>query len=288
MNTRVTITAYPDLADGDLRDAADRAFGVFADLEHRFSLFRPDSEIVRVNAAAGTRTAVSALFLNTLRRALSMAEETGGVFDPLVGRLTAPAGGAKRELARPTFRQVEIDDASSGLVMPRGAVLDLNSAVKGLALDMALDAFGGVGALMIEAGGDILVRGLPPGKDRWDIGVRDPQDPRRLVAVLPVRCGAACTSGDYFRAGAARAAGRRHLVNARTGRPAGDIISMTVLAPAAMEADVLSTAAYLLPPREAAAFVELHDGASCLFVDAAGQIFASRRLEAVLAKPAYA
>jgi FAD:protein FMN transferase len=288
MDTRVTVTAYPDASGRDLDKAAARVFEVFAELEQRFSLFRPDSEIIRVNAAAGRRTAISALFLETLNYALATADETGGVFDPLVGQLTAPLTSGACRLARPTFRQVDVDAARSCLTMPSGAVLDLNSVVKGLALDLACTAFGGDEALMIEAGGDIRLRGLPPGKSRWDIGIRDPRDPRRLAALLPVRSGAVCTSGDYFRSGPARAAGRHHLVNALSGRPAGDIASMTVLAPTAKEADALSTAAYLMPAQEAAAFVERHEGASCLFIDAAGQVFASRRLEAVLADQTYA
>jgi thiamine biosynthesis lipoprotein len=288
MDTRVTVTAYPDASGRDLAEAAALAFGVFAELEQRFSLFRPDSEIVRVNAAAGRKTEVSALFLETVSYALALADETGGVFDPLVGRLTTPVTSGARRVTRPTFRQVEIDEAKSCLTTPPGAVMDLNSVVKGLALDLACAVFGGDEALMIEAGGDIRLRGLPPGKSRWDIGVRDPHEPRRLAALLPVRSGAVCTSGDYFRSGPARAAGRRHLVNARNGRPAGDIASMTVLAPTAKEADALSTAAYLMPTREAAAFVERHGNASCLFIDAAGQVFASSRLETVMASQTYA
>jgi thiamine biosynthesis lipoprotein len=288
MDTRVTVTAYPDESGRDLAESAARAFEVFAGLEQKFSLFRPDSELVRVNAAAGRKTAISTLFLDVVSHALSLAEETGGVFDPLVGRLTAPVTSGARRATRPTFRQVEVDTAASCLTMPHGAVLDLNSVVKGLALDLACAAFGGDEALMIEAGGDIRLRGLPPGTSRWDIGIRDPHEPRRLAALLPVRSGAVCTSGDYFRSGPARTAGRHHLVNARNGRSSGDIVSMTVLAPTAKEADSLSTAAYLMPAQEAAAFVERHEGASCLFIDAAGQVFASRRLETVMSNQAHA
>ncbi len=280
MGTRVTVTAHPVSPERDLAAAADAVFAVFVDLEQVFSLFRSDSEISRVNARAGEATKVSPRFLEALRYALALADETGGVFDPLVGALTAPRRDPAAHRCR--YQDVAVDPAAGVIRLPPGAVLDLNAVVKGLALDLALTAFGGTEALMIEAGGDIVVRGLPPGKPAWNIGIRDPRRPELVAAVLPVRSGAVCTSGDYFRGKEARDAGRAHLVDARDGRPAGDIASLTVLAPTAKAADALSTAAWLLPSREAPAFVERHDGAACLLIDAAGQIFAGARLRAML------
>jgi len=287
MDTRVTVTAYPAGPGRDLSAAADRAFAVFAELERGFSLFLPDSEISRVNAASGSATRPSPLFLEVVEYALLLADETGGVFDPLVGSLTAP-GLRTAGRRRAGYRDVSVDRASGTLILPPGATLDLNSVVKGLALDLSLRAFGGGEAVMIEAGGDIVVRGLPPGRASWDIGIRHPRRPEKVIAVLPVRSGAICTSGDYFRGSAARAAGRQHLVDALSGRPVGDIASLTVMAPTAKEADALSTAACLLPLREAAAFVERHDGAACLAIDAAGQVFAGGRMKSIIYDQAHA
>jgi len=284
MDTRVTLTVHPGLGGCDRERLAEAIRGVFAGLEDVFSLFRPDSEIVRLNAAAGRPTAASDIFLRALRSALAMAEETGGVFDPLVGRLTAPGGAELAAGRRPNWRQIAVDDVARTVTLPAGGVLDLNSAAKGLALDLAMEEvvrLGGEDAgAIIEAGGDIRVHGLPPGKGAWDIGIRDPFRVERVAAVLPVRSGAVCTSGNYFRSTSALAAGRRHLVDPRPDAgPSGDAASMTVLAPTAEQADILSTAAFLLPPREAAPFVERHAGCSCLFIDAAGGLFVSPSLK---------
>jgi len=288
MDTRVTVTVFPGRSGRDLSRPLETAFGVFADLERQFSLFRTGSEISAVNAAAGRPTTVSKRFAEVLGYALELAAETGGVFDPLVGRLTAPGADAQAAPPGSGFRDVRMDPDESILSMPAGSVLDLNSVVKGLALDLALEAFGGDEAVMIEAGGDIILKGLPPGKAAWDIGIRDPFEPRRLIAVIPAVAGAVCTSGDYFRTEAARAAGRGHLVNGRNGLTAGDIVSMTVLAPTARQADALSTAAYFLPPDQAADFVEHHERCACFFIDGSGQVLAGAKMRSILTAKTYA
>ena len=283
MHTRVTVTVHPGSASRDWEAAARAAFAEFERLERIFSLFRPDSEIVNVNACAGLATAVSPDLLSALKLAITVAAETGGRLDPLVGRWTAP-GYAGRGLPAASFAQIIIADAGDRVTLPPRSALDLNSLAKGLALDRALDAFGGNEPVIIEAGGDVVVRGLPPGKEAWEIGIRDPGRPAMIAAVLRVAGGAVCTSGDYFRGAAARAAGRHHLVDARDGRLARHPASLTVLAPSDVEADILSTAAFLLPAGDSSGFVECHAGAACLLIDNDGQIMASPRLAQALIK----
>jgi len=288
MHTRVTVTVHPGSASRDWAAAAREAFAEFVKLDAIFSLFRPDSEIVNVNACAGLATAVSPDLLAALKLAVAVAAETEGRFDPLVGRWTAP-GQAGRGLPAAAFDQIIIDDAAARVTLPPRSALDLNSLAKGLALDRALAVFSGGESVIIEAGGDIAVKGLPPGKEAWEIGIRDPGRPGTIAAVLRVASGAVCTSGDYFRGAAARAAGRRHLVDARDGLLGRHPASLTVLAPAAVTADILSTAAFLMPPEETPGFVENHAGASCLSIDNDGRILASSRLaEALVKKHAYA
>ncbi|MFA6603688.1 MAG: FAD:protein FMN transferase [Patescibacteria group bacterium] len=281
MHTRVTVTVHPGSALRDWTASAAAAFAEFEKLEKVFSLFRPDSEIVTINACAGLATAVSPEFMSALKSALAVAAETGGRFDPLVGRFTAP-GFVGRDLPAATFDQIVIDDASGRVTLPPRSVLDLNAIVKGLALDRALAAFADDAAVIIEAGGDLAVKRLPPGQDAWDIGIRDPRHPELIAAVIKTASGAVCTSGNYFRAAAARAVGREHLVDARDGRNGDRAGSLTVFAPSAAAADILSTAAFLLPPGEVPEFVESHAGAACLAIAADGEVQASPRLAAAL------
>jgi len=122
------------LAGGDPLDAA----GVFERWEDAFSLFRPESELSRVNASPASALRVSPFFASTLRVALDAASDTGGLVDPALG-----AGVVRL----------------SGLLLGRhpGLKLDLNGVVKALAVDEAASTLDGPG--FVSAGGDLAVRG---------------------------------------------------------------------------------------------------------------------------------
>ena len=92
----------------------------------------------------------------------------------------------------------------------------------------------------LSAGGDITCRTLDPSGRPWRIGVEDPHDPGRLVAVVPVHTGAVATSGTAHRGA--------HLVDARTGRAPTGVASVTVIGTSLTAVDIDATAAYALGP----------------------------------------
>ncbi|HEX5246632.1 MAG TPA: FAD:protein FMN transferase [Gaiellaceae bacterium] len=110
---------------------------VFERWEDAFSLFRPGSELSRVNASPSTVVAVSPFFAATLQVALDAASDTGGLVDPALG------AGAVR--------------LSGTLLSRAGLTLDLNGVVKSLAVDEAASVLDGLG--FVSAGGDLAVRG---------------------------------------------------------------------------------------------------------------------------------
>lgn len=266
MDTRVTVSVYaPDTPA--LAARSWRAFSVFAEYERRFSGFRHDSELTSVNLRAGLSVNISENFNDVLGKALAVAAASDGAFDPLVGARTLP--GRRVVNVGATWRDIDHDAVAGTVRLPPGTALDLNAVVKGAAIDEALEALGGDEPAMIEAGGDMAVRSLPPGKDRWDIGIRDPRDPHRIVTVLPLQGGAICTSGEYLRGRMVAAEGREHLVGSSR-----EFLSLSVIAPTAVQADSWSTAAYLMPTQEAMEFVERQGGA-VLAVDPRGTVLMS-------------
>lgn len=263
MDTRVTITVYSSRNKKIIASDAQKAFAIFQKLENQFSLFRKDSELTRLNKRAGSPVHVSPLLSATLKYALKMAKESRGVFTPLWS-------------SRGAFRNADIlfNQSANAVTLPPNTCLDLNSIVKGLAIDMALDCFGDNENIMIEAGGDIKTKGLPSKANSWDIGIRNPVDPKKIITVIHPRDCAICTSGEYFR--------KAHLVNPLTKRSNGrnkKISSVTVISPTTREADALSTAAYFMNIDEAVPFVEKHDSASCLIIDSANNIYAGPRMK---------
>ena len=112
------------------------AGAVFEEWEDAFSLFRPESELSRVNSSGASVVAISPLFARTLE----VAAETEGLVDPtLCGR----------------WREVRL--AGRVLSRPLGVALDLNGVVKSLTVDVAAELIGDEG--FVSAGGDIAVRG---------------------------------------------------------------------------------------------------------------------------------
>jgi thiamine biosynthesis lipoprotein len=149
-------------------------------------------------------------------------------------------------------------------------VLDPSGVVKGWAAERAAEHLRALADtdFCLSAGGDLVCRALDPDEAPWRIGVEDPLDPSRLVAVVPVHTGAVATSGTAHRGA--------HLVDARTGQPPTGIASVTVVASSLTWADIDATAAYALGP-DAAAWLETRPGRTGLVVWADGRTTTVRR-----------
>lgn len=118
--------------------------------------------------------------------------------------------------------------------------LDPSGVVKGWAVERAARLLTALEHtdVCLSAGGDMVCHVADPERPAWRVGLEDPRDPTRLLAVVPVRSGAVATSGTRHRG--------RHLLDARTGRPAEGVASVTVIDPSLTEADIDATAAYAL------------------------------------------
>ncbi len=121
-----------------------------------------------------------------------------------------------------------------------GRTLDPSGVVKGWAAERAVRAFDDLDEtdVCLSAGGDLVCRTRADGSPGWRIGVEDPHDPARVVAVVPVRDGAVATSG-LARRGA-------HIVDPRTGGTPSALASVTVVGPDLTWADIDATAGFVL------------------------------------------
>ena len=235
-------------------DAIDRAC----------SRFRDDSELVRLNARAGTATQVGALLFEALSTAVDAAAATDGLVDPTVGRSLRLSGYDKTfslvqsrdGTLRPSFvrvpgwRTIELDERTQTVRVPKDAELDLGATAKALAADRAVRSVHeaiGVGAL-VSLGGDIAVAGAPPGEG-WPVRIADdsaaPLDSAGPCVLLAA--GGLATSGTAVRRWTTSAGELHHLVDPRTGRPAASFWrTATVTAASCVDANTASTAAVVL------------------------------------------
>jgi thiamine biosynthesis lipoprotein ApbE len=158
------------------------------------------------------------------------------------------------------------------------APLILNSFTKSYIASRACDAamrVTGVGAAVVNIGGDLVVRG-----DLTEaVDIADPRSDAENGAPasrLRIRDRAVATSGGYRRG--VEIAGRKysHIVDPRNGRPVDHILSATVVAPDATDAGALATTLCVLTPVESLRLVATIAGAECLLITRDGQRVASK------------
>ena len=219
------------------------------------SRFRTDSDLTRVNAAAGRRLPVRRLTLDLVEVALDAARRTGGACDPTVGRPVLAAGysadidvlrarGAivdHAPCAPADWTAVRVDRELGLLGVPTGLALDLGATTKAWTADegaariaRAIDA-----PALVALGGDVAVSGDGPA---WPVQVSEHEgDPGPVVTLAS---GGIATSSTQGRRWATPDGERHHLIDPRTGSPtAGAFRTATVLASSCVEANTLSTAA---------------------------------------------
>lgn len=256
MSTRIAVAA-PALGARAERELARDVEQLFRRTERRFSRFRPRSELARLNRATGTTT-VSAELLELLLRARDHARDTDGIFEPAVGaalrasgydRSFTPGGldhAAAAAAAPPaTIAMLDIDEVRRRVARPAGVEIDLGGFLKGRTADRA--AALATGPVVVDAGGDVVVRGAPPGDAGWTVEIEDPRDPARALGAIVVRDRGVATSAANRRRWRRGAATMHHLIDPRTRAPARtDLAQATVLAPTAELADVMAKVAFVL------------------------------------------
>jgi thiamine biosynthesis lipoprotein len=259
MDTPVVIElSAPGRDVGNLAERTDRAFGWFAEVEHRCSRFDEASELRSLSRRVGEPISISVLLFSALDLSLKVAHLTGGALDPAIGRAMEQAGfntnyATGAQVTSPlsadssgTYQDILLDADAQTATLLRPLSLDLGAVAKGFAIDLAARELSGLPGFVINAGGDILACGLDPDGEPWRIGIRHPRRPAELLTSLRVTNAAVCTSGDYERP---RAAGDgHHILNPASGSSAGLAVSVTVIAPTAVVADALSTAVFVLGP----------------------------------------
>ena len=264
MGTFVTINAVGHEQDsieaGRRERAVGRAFDWFRRVEESCTRFEPSSELMQLTAQVGVPVRVSTLLYEAVQFALAVAEESGGAFDPTVG-YTMETRGFNREYRTGktietaldssrsvSYRDVRLDPEVETITLLRPLILDLGAVAKGLAVDLAARELRTFMNFAINAGGDLYLGGCNPEGEPWSIGIRHPRSDHELIDSLRVSDRAVCTSGDYERKSSNEEG--HHIVNPRTGSSADQAASVTVIAPNAMLADALATAAFVLGPTE--------------------------------------
>ena len=255
LSTVCTITLY----DGSDSELLTQALDMCGEYEALFSMRVEGSDIWQINHAGGELVEVLPRTAEMIGAGLSYGENTGGMFDITIGRLSALwnfqgeyyiPGQDDIDKAQKTvdYRQVALTDDTVQISNP-DTWLDMGGIAKGYIADN-LAAFlveNGVGSALIDLGGDIVTIGQMPDGRTWRIGIREPLGRREgLFGIIRTGPAAIVTSGVYERAFESGGILYHHILDPATGYPAKtDVVSVTIVSLDAMTGDVLSTAALL-------------------------------------------
>lgn len=272
----------PELVE---RAAVRAAIAEVRRIEQKYSRYRADSLLSRINASAGSGEWVSVddETADLLDFCTQAHAASGGLFDISTGVLrrawnfSAPTPALPPpELLQALLELVGWDGVEwqrPWVRLPhRGMELDFGGFGKEYAADRAASVLheAGVAAALVNLGGDLRVLGPRPDGRPWVLGVAHPRHEGRVLAGLEVHRGALATSGDYERY--FELDGRRycHILHPASGQPVSHWQSVSVLAPACLAAGVLATVA-MLSGEGALPFLR-EQGVEFLAVDHAGRL----------------
>jgi thiamine biosynthesis lipoprotein len=270
-------------------DAMEAAFQKVERINLLMSHYRPDSEVSRITRFAGQKEIrVSPETLEVIERALYFSRLSGGALDITIGSVfrlwnfrdgKIPDDRSLREnLNRVDYRKVRVDRAGSSVFLEyTGMELDLGAIAKGYAVDLACAVLlkKGMENFLVKLGGEIKAQGEKEPGAPWIVGIQHPRLSSEFLAKLKVRKAAVSTSGDYekfFLQGGER---YHHILNPSTGMPAPECQSVTILAPASMDADALATTVFVLGPRKGFSLIEKLPGVHAVIGDRRGSVLTS-------------
>jgi thiamine biosynthesis lipoprotein len=247
----------------------DQAGEWLESFEARYSRFRPESLISRINRLAANHPVPIDDELDSLFRLCDWFHwTTQGRFDPTMMPLNQLWGftpDAQTDAPRPSDNQVAearqlVDwkavtraDGAVHFAQP-GMGIDLGGIGKEYAVDrvteMAIEL--GIQDVLVDFGHDVRAHGSPPEGGAWRIGLEDPQDPGRCYSGAALHNRAIATSGNYLRFRQYDDTRFGHLIDPRTGFPvSSDCLAVSVVAPTCTEAGILASCAFMMGSDEA-------------------------------------
>lgn len=269
LGTVCSINAYDDASD----KLYDELFARLKEIDDRFSATKRDSDISQVNAYAGIKAVpVHRDVYFVVQTALNFAQKTDGAFDPTVGPLvklwginTENARVPSREeidatLPLVNWRNVQMDPGDGEtskriFLLQKGMSLDLGGIAKGYAADEMARILGehNVRQAIVNLGGNVYAYGSKKDGSKWKVAVKNPQHPSSdpALAICFNQNNSVVTSGAYERYFEKNGKRYHHIINPKTGYPEQNKVgSVTIVSRSSIEADALSTAAYILGPSE--------------------------------------
>jgi thiamine biosynthesis lipoprotein len=298
MGSEIRLTAWTEDERGALRAFA-AAFDEVDRLDALLSVWRPGSDVLRINAAAGQApVTVSPETIEVLQAAHTIAAWTQGKFDITFGALSdvwkfdhdrdervPTTEEIAARLPHVDYRVVAVGETErTAFITRRGSRIHLGGLGKGYAVDRAAAILRAQGLrdFLVQFGGDLYVSGRAGGVP-WRLGINDPRGgPDDSFATLELADATFSTSGDYERFFIADGTRYHHILDPDTGQPARGCRSVTIVAEHAIVADGLSTGVFVLGPHAGMDLIERLADVEGVIVTAQNDVLVSSGLRGQL------
>lgn len=257
-DTEVFIEAYGTRAE----DAIRKAIEVMDEINLDANFYSEDSEITKLNNAAGLHTVtLSSHTFELLQSSLQIAHLTNGAFDPTIGPLVRLWQKAKEENILPTVEEIKeiihlvdyneliLDSENLTAFLPKqGMSIDLGAIAKGYAVEKGMEVLRaeGITSALVRAGGNVYTIGTKPDDSLWKVGFRDPHQLENTIGFIEAENIAVDTAGNYEQSIVVNGQSIGHIINPQTGYPVEYIASCAIISTNPTLADALSTAVITL------------------------------------------
>lgn len=276
LGTNCEVQYVAPQGDGQAKAFEQAAVGWVQGFEAKYSRFRPDSLVSRINAAAGRESVeIDPEMEQLLKLCDTLHFMTQGVLDPTSLPLLRlwnwkaeppripTAGEIAAALRLVGWRKVQRTPGRIFLPEP-GMALDFGGFGKEYAVDITaqIAAEHGIANVLVDFGHDLRAVGTPPDRPAWHIGIEDPLRPGGSWTSVGLSGKGIASSGDYIRGFTIEGRRYGHIVDPRTGWPvANGCVQATVIAGTCLQAGVLSTTAFVLGIPRGADFIQSCPGA---------------------------
>lgn len=249
-------------------------------VEQKLSRFQGDSDIARINQhPAGTPCPADDEMMDILRRIQQYSERTGGCFDITLRPVLQhwhdhPEGTLDQSLdvlKKLGMHQIELDFPTSTVTRKNDTVdLDLGGFGKGYALERVqqmLARFGIRDAFITFGESSVLTLGAHPAGDCWKVGVKDYRQAEASAHTFSVNTGSVSTSSNFYVDDAGNLVNHRHVIYPHSGRPVEELVTVSVCAASAVDAEVLSTAMLVMDEEQIQEVADHFPGIEIVKVD---------------------
>ena len=276
-------------------DAIRAAVAEISRIEKLISSWDEYSQTSTINRMAGIAPVkVDKELFALIERSLKVSDITAGAFD-ISGNLSRfywDFNGQSNELLSENkihelrdlinYKNIYLDKENSSVFLKRaGMKIGFGGIGKGYAARRAAVVMKDLGIAngLVNASGDIMSWGHPPGQSYWDVKIPNPEKRDESLFEIAIPYGALVTSGDYENYTMINGERYSHIIDPRTGMPVKSLKSVTVICPDPELGDALATAVSVMGATAGIALIDRLNGLECLIIDQDNKTYLSKQLK---------